>query len=91
MFHLNLKIATLVMCDHCAKCPIFKKDVFMMILKILEINFLDEIKEEFENQLDNYFELVEMEYLNLRFPFIFSKTIGMSSNFISMTSRCMYV
>ncbi len=79
------------MCDHCAKCPIFKKDVFMMILRMLKIYFLNEIEEEFENQLDHYFELVDMAYLNLKFPFIFSKTIGMLSNFISMTSHCMYV
>ncbi len=79
------------MCDHCAKCPVFKKDVFLMILRMLEIDFLYQIEEDFENQLYHYFELIDMAYLNLRFAFMFSKTIGMLSNFISMTFRFMYV
>jgi hypothetical protein len=55
----------------------------LMILGDVKPNFLNQIEEEFENQLDRYVEFVDMTY----FASMFSKASDMWTNLISMASH----
>jgi hypothetical protein len=49
------------MCDH---YPILRKSVSLDDFGDFETNFLDRIEEDFENQLDDYVELIDVAYFD---------------------------
>ncbi len=48
------------MCDYCIRCSILRNSVSFDDFGDVEANFLNQIKEEFKDQLDHYVELVDM-------------------------------
>ncbi len=54
------------MCDH---YPILRKSVSLDDFGDFETNFLDRIEEDFENQLDDYVELIDVAYFDFQICF----------------------
>ncbi len=53
------------MCDCCARCPMLKRYVSFDDFGDVGTNFLNHIEDEFENQLNHHFELVDMTNFDL--------------------------
>lgn len=60
----------------------------------VEVDFLNQIEDEFENQLDYYVDILSLliwQILIFRFAFMFNRASGMLFDLISMAVNFMYV